>query len=295
MQALAIQPDGCYLDGTYGRGGHARAILERLGPTGRLLGMDRDPQAIADGLALAASDRRFEMARGPFSGAAEQLTERGWMGRVNGLFLDLGVSSPQLDQAERGFSFDRDGPLDMRMDPERGESAAEWLAHAERDEISRVLFEFGEERFARRIASRIVEERGPGKLKRTRELADLVARAVPRRERNKHPATRSFQAIRIQVNDELGELTRFLSTVCDALAQGGRLAVISFHSLEDRIVKRFIRDQSRGDPIPKGLPVMGGPKNQRLKPIGGAVKASEAEVAVNPRSRSAVLRAAQRL
>jgi 16S rRNA (cytosine1402-N4)-methyltransferase len=295
MQALAVTANGIYLDGTFGRGGHARAILARLGASGRLLACDRDPDAVAAGRALAETDPRLRMIRARYSDLPAIAEAEGLMGRVSGLLLDLGVSSPQLDQAERGFSFGNDGPLDMRMDPDTGESAARWLARAEEHEIARVLRDFGEERFARRIARAICETRSTHPIDTTGELAALCERVVPTREPGRHPATRTFQALRIHVNGELDELRTLLARVCDLLAAGGRLVVISFHSLEDRIVKRFIRDEARGAALPKGLPVRDDQLRRRLRPIDGAVRASDAEVAANPRARSAVLRTAERL
>lgn len=295
MQALGEMGDGVYLDGTFGRGGHARAILARLGPRGRVLAVDRDPEAVAAGQALAAEDPRFSIRRAAFSSLPGIAEEEGLLGRVDGILLDLGVSSPQLDAPERGFSFSGDGPLDMRMDPDSGESAAQWLSRAEEREIVRVLRDYGEERFAKRIARAICRARAERELRTTGELASLVAQAVPTREPGKHPATRTFQALRIQVNGELDELRICLSRVCDLLAGGGRLVVISFHSLEDRIVKRFIRDESRGAAVPKGVPLRDDEIGRRLRPVGGAVHASPEEVARNPRARSAVLRAAERL
>ena len=295
VEALALRPDGLYLDGTFGRGGHARALLARLGPAGRLLGLDRDPLAVEAGMALAEQDRRFTMVRAPFSRAAEVCERLGLTGRLDGLLLDLGVSSPQLDDPERGFSFSADGPLDMRMDPDVGESAAQWLARASEAEIVGVLQDLGEERFTRRIARAILEARLEGPILTTRVLAALCEAAVPTREPGKHPATRTFQAIRIHLNRELDELAACLASACDLLAIGGRLAVISFHSLEDRIVKRFIRDQARGEQFPRGVPVTADRCNPRLRPIGKAQHASPREVAANPRARSAVLRVAERL
>lgn len=295
MQALGEMNDGVYLDGTFGRGGHSRAMLARLGPRGRVLAVDRDPEAVAAGRALAAEDPRFSIRRESFSALPRIAEEEGLVGRVDGLLLDLGVSSPQLDAPERGFSFGGDGPLDMRMDPDAGESAAQWLARAEERDIARVLRDYGEERFAKRIARAICRVRASRPLRTTGELAALVEDAVPTREPGKHPATRTFQALRIQVNGELDELRACLSRTCELLAAGGRLVVISFHSLEDRIVKRFIRDESRGAELPKGLPVRDAEIRRRLRPIGGAVHASADELARNPRARSAVLRAAERL
>ena len=295
VDALAIKPDGIYVDGTFGRGGHSRLILSRLGEGGRLLAIDRDPLAIAE--AQTIKDPRFEIIPGAFSGLADYLAERGLTGKIDGLLLDLGVSSPQLDDAERGFSFQKDGPLDMRMDPTSGVSAAQWLAHAEAEDIAWVLKEFGEERFAKKIARAIVHDRDQTPFTRTRQLAELIARLVPNKEKNKHPATRSFQAIRIYINSELEEVERALHGALQVLAPQGRLAVISFHSLEDRIVKQFIRRQEKGPEIPHGLPLteaqLAG--NRTLRSVGKAMKPSEEEIAVNPRSRSSMLRVAQRL
>jgi 16S rRNA (cytosine1402-N4)-methyltransferase len=295
MQALGVLADGVYVDATFGRGGHARAILAQLGPAGRLLALDRDPDAVAAGRELAATDPRLSVRRARFGLLPVILDELGLRGRVNGLIADLGVSSPQLDRAERGFSFSADGPLDMRMDPDAGESAAEWLADAAERDIVRVLKDYGEERFAKRIARAVCAARATAPITTTGQLAALCEQAVPTREPGKHPATRTFQALRIQVNAELDELRSLLDGVCDALAAGGRLVVISFHSLEDRVVKRFIRDEARGAALPKGLPVTDAELPRRLRPIGGAVRASDAELAANPRARSAVLRAAERL
>jgi 16S rRNA (cytosine1402-N4)-methyltransferase len=295
MQALGVIEDGLYVDGTFGRGGHARAILSRLGPAGRLLALDRDPDAVAAGHALADEDPRFAIRHARFSELPQIAVAEALAGRINGLLLDLGVSSPQLDQPERGFAFGADGPLDMRMDPGSGESAADWLARADESEIARVLREFGEERFAKRIARALCMARVAHPIATTGELAALCERAVPTREPGKHPATRTFQALRIQVNGELDELRELLARVCDLLAVGGRLVVISFHSLEDRLVKRFIRDESRGGALPKGVPVMDAQLPRRLRPIGGAIRALDDEVRANPRARSAVLRAAERI
>jgi 16S rRNA (cytosine1402-N4)-methyltransferase len=259
------------------------------------LGIDRDPEAVAAGAALASEDRRFTMVRAGFSQVAEVAGQQGLAGRIDGLLLDLGVSSPQIDDPARGFSFAADGPLDMRMDPQAGESAAHWLAHANEGEIARVLREFGEERFAGRIARAVGRARMHGPILTTRALAALCEAVVPTREPGKHPATRTFQAIRIHLNRELDELAGCLSQVCDLLAAGGRLVVISFHSLEDRIVKRFIRDQARGEQFPRGVPVTADRAMPRLHPIGKAIHASSTELAANPRARSAVLRVAERL
>lgn len=296
IEALAIRTDGCYLDGTFGRGGHSRALLARLGDDGRLLVSDKDPQALTVAEALAAEDARVGVIAGSFLGLAHAVRERGLTGRIDGILLDLGVSSPQLDDAARGFSFRQDGPLDMRMDPHHGQSAADWLAHAKAEEIARVLKEYGEERFAKRIARAIVEHRSEhGPLRTTAELSAVVSAANPKWERDKHPATRSFQAIRIHINGELDELDAFLEQTLDLLAPGGRLAVISFHSLEDRRVKQFMRKQAKGDDFPPDLPVRDIQLNRRLRLIGKAIRAGQAELADNPRARSAVLRVAERL
>ena len=295
LTGLSIKPDGVYVDGTFGRGGHAGAILAMLGPRGRLLAMDRDPEAIRSAQQQFGGDPRFEIEQGAFTMLGNMIAERQLRGSVNGLLLDLGVSSPQLDDASRGFSFSEDGPLDMRMDPGSGISAAKWLETASESEISQVLKTFGEERFSRRIARSIVETRHETSLQTTRQLAELVAAAVPVREKNKHPATRSFQAIRIFINSELDEITAVLDQVIEVLAPQARLAVISFHSLEDRIVKRFIRDAYRGQQAPPELPLAGMDYVPRLRPVGKAIRASAAEVKGNPRARSAVLRVAERL
>ena len=295
VDALAIKPDGIYVDGTFGRGGHSRLILSRLGPKGRLLAIDRDPLAIAE--AQTIDDPRFEMIPGAFSGLADYLRERDLAGQVDGLLLDLGVSSPQLDDAERGFSFQKDGPLDMRMDPTSGISASEWLAKAEADDIAWVLKEFGEERFAKKIGRAIVHDRVEKPFTRTRQLAELIARLIPTKEKNKNPATRSFQAIRIYINSELEEVERAMEGALTVLAPAGRLAIISFHSLEDRLVKQFIRKQEKGPEVPRGLPLTEAQLavGRTMKSIGKAMKPSDAEIDANPRSRSAVLRVAERL
>jgi 16S rRNA (cytosine1402-N4)-methyltransferase len=291
VEGLSVQSGGRYLDGTFGRGGHARAILSRLGPDGRLLLMDRDPQAIATAQAEFAADVRVSIRHANFSSLAEwDETAAG----LDGVLLDLGVSSPQLDEAARGFSFMADAPLDMRMDTTRGESAADFLAHASEREITEVLWNFGEERHGRRIARAIVADRATVPFTRTGQLAALIERVVGRREPGKHPATRSFQALRIRVNGELEALQKGLQAALDRLKPGGRLAVISFHSLEDRAVKLFIRDQSgRVQNRRRGPPVAAAPA--QLVAVGKAQFPSDAELARNPRSRSAVLRVAQKL
>ncbi|MGA7982957.1 MAG: 16S rRNA (cytosine(1402)-N(4))-methyltransferase RsmH [Chromatiaceae bacterium] len=295
LEALAIKPEGMYVDGTFGRGGHARAILARLGSAGRVLALDRDPDAVANGEALARADSRFSIVHAAFSELREIARRRGILGSVSGLLLDLGVSSPQLDQPQRGFSFSVDGPLDMRMNPHQGETAAEWLGRASEKEIAYVLREYGEERFARRIAHAIVRARAERALSTTRRLAEIVAAASPSREPGKHPATRTFQAIRIYLNRELDELPACLACVCDLLAVGGRLVVISFHSLEDRIVKRFVRDEARGEQFPRGVPVRAADTHPCLRSAGKALHPAVTEVEANPRARSAVLRAAERI
>ncbi len=295
LDALRVKPDGFYIDGTFGRGGHAAAVLERLGAGGRLLAFDKDPQAVAFATRRFADESRLLMRRGSFINLASVVSELGWQGKVDGILFDLGVSSPQLDDAERGFSFLKPGPLDMRMNPQAGTSASQWLAAASEREIAEVLWKYGEERHSRRIARRIVSSRESAPITTTEQLAELIARAVPGRERHKHPATRSFQAIRIFINHELDELETALPQAVDALAAGGRLAVISFHSLEDRIVKRFIRDQQRGPQLPPDLPVAPAAYAARLRALGKPVYASAQEVQANPRARSAVLRVAERL
>jgi 16S rRNA (cytosine1402-N4)-methyltransferase len=291
MDGLRVQGDGRYLDGTFGRGGHARGVLERLGPQGRLLVMDKDPEAMAQAQQLQAEDARVGVRRGSFAALAQW--EHVAPG-LDGVLFDLGVSSPQLDQAERGFSFQSDGPLDMRMDPDSGESVADWLQHADEVEIADVLWRYGEEKLSRRIARAIVSRRVEAPLRRTAELAALIEKAIGRREPGKHPATRSFQALRIFINRELDDLDAGLSAAHDALRPGGRLVVISFHSLEDRAVKRFIAARARPAPGNRRLPELPAAA-PTLREIGGATRADSAELARNPRARSAVLRVAERL
>lgn len=295
LAALSVKADGKYLDATFGRGGHSRAILAQLSENGRLLGLDQDPEAVAIGRQLAAEDPRFAIEHCAFSQLARTVHERLWQNNIDGILMDIGVSSPQLDDAERGFSFLNDGPLDMRMNPNAGISAAEWLATAEMNDIAHVLKTLGEERYGKRIARAIVETRDENPLTTTRQLAELVDKASPSREKHKHPATRTFQAIRIYINNELEELKAALEQALDVLAVGGRLVVISFHSLEDRIVKRFFRDQARGDDLPSDFPVTVDQLNPRVKLISKAIKAGEQELAANPRARSAVLRVAEKL
>ena len=295
VDALAVRPDGIYVDATFGRGGHAGEIMKRLGPSGLLLALDRDPVAIESAQNQFGSDTRFRVQQGSFSRMSQMIGHAGASGRVNGILLDLGVSSPQLDDSARGFSFRQDGPLDMRMDPAAGTSAADWVNSAGVEEIARVLREFGEERFARRIARAIVVARSQMSIRTTRQLADIVTAAVPTREPGKDPATRSFQAIRIHINRELEELRTALPQARDALAPGGRLAVISFHSLEDRIVKDFMRRGMRGGDIPEDLPLREDQLPVSLRVIGKPVRPDDAEISRNPRARSAVLRVAERV
>lgn len=292
--ALITADDGFYVDGTFGRGGHSRYLLDRLGARGRVLGIDKDPVAAEVAREFAMSEGRFEFFHGSFALLPHQLRRMG-IDAVDGILLDLGVSSPQLDDGERGFSFSHDGPLDMRMDTTRGETAAQWLAVAKVEEIAVVLKEYGEERFARRIAAAIVEAREEAPIDTTGRLAKIVSEANPRWEKHKHPATRSFQAIRIKINSELQDLQELLGLALDVLRVGGRLVVISFHSLEDRIVKRYMRDMARGQSFPRGVPVPESAMNRRMKLVGKAVKASSEEVAHNVRARSAVMRVAEKI
>lgn len=295
VDALVTDTQGIYIDGTFGRGGHTRRLLSLLQPEARVLGFDKDPMAIAASERLAAQDARFECAHASFAELKQQIEARGWAGKINGILLDLGVSSPQLDDPARGFSFMQDGPLDMRMNNAAGQSAAEWLQSADIEEITQVLREYGEERFARRIAQAVVEQREREPLLRTRQLADLIEKAVPVREKHKHPATRAFQGIRIFINRELDDLTDVLQQAVDVLAPGGRLVVISFHSLEDRIVKQFIQRKEKGDPLPRHLPVRHQDVKRELRSVMKQVRASDAEVARNPRARSAIMRVAERV
>lgn len=296
IEALAIKREGIYIDGTFGRGGHSQLILSQLGAKGRLIAIDRDLQAMAAAQTIA--DERFTFIHGEFSRLGEYARQLNIEGQIAGILLDLGVSSPQLDDASRGFSFMRDGPLDMRMDRSKGVPASEWLQKTSADDIAWVLRTFGEERFAKRIAGAIVTQNRIAPLTRTLQLAQLIEQVSPKKEKHKHPATRTFQAIRIYLNSELEEVAQALAASLTALALGGRLAVISFHSLEDRIVKQFIAQQSKGPQVPAGLPLT----DVQLKQLGearlkglGKVKPDAAELAQNPRSRSAILRAAERI
>jgi 16S rRNA (cytosine1402-N4)-methyltransferase len=297
VEALAVRADGCYLDGTFGRGGHSRLILQHLGPEGRLLGFDKDPQAIATGQTLAAEDGRFVIVQRSFAELGAEAQERGLAGKVSGILLDLGVSSPQLDDPERGFSFMNDGPLDMRMDPSRGVSAAEFVNTAPAEEIARVFKEYGEERFSRRMAGAVVARRETQLFERTGDLAEVLKVANPAWEKGKNPSTRAFQGLRIHVNNELGDLEAGLDAALETLEVGGRLVVISFHSLEDRIVKLFMRKLVKGeaDNLPRNLPIRHQAFEPRIKLIGKAQFASDDETRANPRSRSAVMRVAEKL
>lgn len=295
LQALNIKANGHYVDGTFGRGGHSGELLSRLGKEGGLLALDKDPSAIAEAKQRFGQDARFAIRQASFANLKQEVTTLGWLGQVDGILLDLGMSSPQLDDASRGFSFQKEGPLDMRMDPGQGQSAANWLAEAREMDIARVLKEFGEERFAKRIARAIVKARTEQAITTTGQLAAIIAAAVPTREPGKDPATRSFQAIRIFINKELDDLKACLDEVLDVLKPGGRLVVISFHSLEDRLIKRFIRQQERGDEFPLDLPVTQIQLQPRLRAVGKPVRPTEAEIRANPRARSAIMRVAERL
>ena len=301
VEGLALKENGIYIDGTFGRGGHSRLILSKLADNGKLIAIDRDPKAVAE--AKKIQDPRFHIEHNTFSEILPICEKLGLAGKIDGILLDLGVSSPQLDDAARGFSFMKDGPLDMRMHNSQRLSAAEWLQQVSEQDLAWVLKTFGEERFAKKIAKAIVDynksavQNGGECLTRTLQLAELIAQTVPFKDKHKHPATRSFQAIRIFINAELDELEKVLASALAVLAPGGRLSIISFHSLEDRMVKHFMRKQSQGEAIPKGLPLREDQiqRNQRLKVIGKAMMPSEDEIAQNPRARSAVLRIAERL
>jgi 16S rRNA (cytosine1402-N4)-methyltransferase len=295
LEALAPEADGYYVDATFGRGGHTALLLEALGREGRVLAIDRDPAAIAAGRTRFAGESRLTLVHAPFADLAPLVPAHSAGRPCRGILFDLGVSSPQLDEPARGFSFRADGPLDMRMDPTRGEAVSAWLTRASVDEIREVIATYGEERFARRVAQAIVAERERVPLQRTRQLAEVVARAVRTREPGKHPATRTFQALRMFINDEPGQLERGLAAALEALAPGGRLAVISFHSLEDRRVKRFIERHAQLDPALAGLPSVPAPLAPRLRRIGRKIRPQKAELARNPRARSALLRVAEKI
>ncbi len=296
IDGLAIRPDGNYVDGTYGRGGHAHSILDALGDEGRLIVLDRDPEAIAAARDSLGADARVTIIHDEYANLPVHIAKLDLLQQIDGVLLDLGVSSPQLDDAGRGFSFQHHGPLDMRMNPQAGPSAADWLNHADEGEIARVLWEYGEERYSRRIAKKIVAQRALAPIEDTSTLAELIATSVPRPKNNRHPATRSFQAIRIHINQELMQIQRLLESILQVLRIGGRLLVISFHSLEDRIVKRFFKSNSQPEKVPRGLPLrdIDFESVVPLKLIGRALRARPGEVADNPRARSAVLRIAER-
>ena len=294
LEGLNIKRDGCYVDGTFGRGGHSREILEQLGENGRLIAIDRDPAAIEAAPESLTADPRFELIRGSFAQLRQIIDEKGLVGQVDGLLFDLGVSSPQLDEADRGFSFLRDGPLDMRMDPDSGTPASEWLASVDERELRQVLRQFGEETYATRIARANVEARDEAPISRTAQLARIVEEARPPRGEKIHPATRTFQAIRIAVNGELEQLQAVLHQAVAVMKKGARLCVISFHSLEDRIVKRFMRDASREPEQYRGMPDIPEEHRPKLVIVGKPVTATDEEIEANRRARSARLRIAER-
>lgn len=295
VQALAIKPDGCYIDATFGRGGHSAAILAALSPKGRLLALDKDESAVEFGKQRFATDDRFVIVHSSFAQLQTVAAAKQWVGAVDGVLLDLGVSSPQLDIAERGFSFIQQGPLDMRMNTQQSLDAAGWINHADEKQIADVIFQYGEERYSRRIAKAIVTARQQQAIETTTQLADIVKQAHPRWDKHKHPATRTFQAIRIFINAELDELKQVLAQSVDVLATGGRLAVISFHSLEDRIVKQFMKLEAKGKELPRHLPLTDEQLAHRLKIVSKPIKPHSTEVDENIRSRSAVLRVAEKL
>ena len=298
VDALAIKPEGVYVDGTFGRGGHSRAILDRLGPNGRLIAIDRDPRAIEAGALLASQDKRFSLHHAAMSELSKLLKAATESNEqvVDGMLADLGVSSPQLDVEERGFSFRFNGPLDMRMDTSRGETVEAWLNRADEQEIGEVIWRYGEERFARQIARAVVAARVIGRIRTTRELAELVGKTVRTREPGQNPATRTFQALRIFINQELEEVEQVLPQAVTGLRTGGRLVVIAFHSLEDRIVKRFMQNAAKADHLPSKLPIRANEVNDAtLRIMGKPVRPTEAEIAANPRSRSAIMRTAEKL
>ena len=297
VSALAVHSDGCYVDGTFGRGGHSRLILEHMGEGGRVLGFDKDPLAIATGIELAQQDARFAIVQRSFAEMDSELQQRQLFGQVDGVLLDLGVSSPQIDDGERGFSFMHDGPLDMRMNPAQGISAAQWVAQVSAEEMARVFKEYGEERFAKRMANAVVARREIEPFTRTGDLAAVLTEANPAWEKGKNPATRAFQGMRIHLNNELGDLEKGLEAAMAALKVGGRLVVISFHSLEDRIVKQFMRRLAKGeaDQLPRHLPIIPEKFEPIIKLLGKPQYASVAELKANPRARSAVMRVAEKL
>ncbi|MEE9452594.1 MAG: 16S rRNA (cytosine(1402)-N(4))-methyltransferase RsmH [Gammaproteobacteria bacterium] len=295
VENLAIKPDGIYIDGTFGGGGHSEAILAQLKAEGHLLAIDRDPLALEIAHEKFGGDKRFSVEQASFAQLNKLAKVRGWSGKVNGILLDLGLSSLQLDDAKRGFSFMRDGPLDMRMDPRIELNAASWLARVKETHLAEVLRTYGEERYARRIARHIVAERHLKAITTTSQLVEIIKAAAPTQEKHKHPATRTFQAIRIFINRELDELKEFLENCLEMLATGGRLVIISFHSLEDRIVKRFMHKQAKGEQLPTRLPIRKQQLLVNMRCINGVIKASDKEILNNPRARSAVLRVAEKI
>lgn len=295
VDSLLWDEDGIYIDGTFGRGGHSQRILNHLSPKGRLIGIDKDLDAVAWAQEQFKSEKRFDIQQGSFAQLKQIVDSKGLVNQVSGVLLDLGVSSPQLDQAERGFSFMRDGDLDMRMDTGAGQSAADWIASVKEEELMKVLKEYGDEKFARRIAKAIVAARVSSPITRTQQLAEIIAAAHPAWEPGRHPATKSFLAIRLFINRELEDLTALLEQVLEVLAPKGRLVIISFHSLEDRIVKRFIKGMSRGRELPRRLPIQDSAIEKSMKSLGKPIRASDEEVRQNPRSRSAIMRVAEKL
>jgi 16S rRNA (cytosine1402-N4)-methyltransferase len=295
VAALITDKNGFYIDGTFGRGGHSRRILKELSEQGRLLVIDKDPHAIAQAESLAAEDKRVSVFHGSFEALEKIINDLGSTEQVAGVLLDLGVSSPQLDDAQRGFSFNKDGPLDMRMNTAAGITAETWLAQVDEKALADVLYQFGEERYSRRIARAICKYREQNAINSTLQLAEIIKQAHPKWEKNKHPATRSFQAIRIFINNELDDLQKALAVILNVLALGGRLVVISFHSLEDRIVKQFIQKEIKGGDFPVDLPITQAQLNPRLKAIGKAIKVNAEELNANVRSRSAVMRIAEKI
>lgn len=299
IEALKLRADGFYIDATFGRGGHSREILKRLGPQGRLLTFDKDPEAIKSVSNDLIQDKRFEIIKGSFTMMMQHLSQQNLQAQCAGVLFDFGVSSPQLDDVDRGFSFRFDAPLDMRMDPEQGQSVAEWLNQADETDIANVIYEYGEERASRRIAKLIINTRVETPIETTTQLAELVCRAVPvkksRHKKEIHPATKTFQALRIFINRELEDIKEVLPQAVEALCPGGRLAAISFHSLEDRIVKRFMRNESTAKEYPPELPIMPDNSNVRLKTVGKKIRANEKEIDENPRARSATLRVAEKI
>jgi len=294
VAALSIKPSGVYVDGTFGRGGHSRKLLSQLDEKSKLFVIDKDPSAINVAQILKEQDGRVEIMHGSFSDIKRLISNADLLGKVDGILLDLGLSSPQIDEGERGFSFMRKGPLDMRMNNVSGQSAAQWIEQVEESELANVIKVYGEERFAKRIARAIVEARTEQAIVDTELLADIVAKAIPKWEKHKHPATRTFQAIRIYINQELDDLQKTLDDVLEVLDDKGRLVVISFHSLEDRIVKTWVKKMAKGDDVPSYIPIQSDQLNQKVNIVGKAIKASDEEVSRNPRARSAVMRVAEK-